>query len=901
MHGLNRFILFTLTVICVLPGAHAASTVPVIDQELLSANLNDKWVVSKTTVTKSAAGTFEGKVFERFASPSEYFDVYMGSIVYFKIPKRSGTGSVVKREEIADNLRKAFNIPHWEIRKQGDAYVYAALWLEAARYVKIFVSEDATSFSASVANFRFSYMESAYVEVELIQRRLAGQSFSNSVPALDRLFSFLGGIFPVAYAGPGCNCAPYDQGCQLACFSGGMSQLDNSINNMTTATNGATAAVNNAANTFGPKIDKANQNAADINKTANRGIDTANNINNTANRGIDEWHRTNDIAQQGVDQMKKLSDPAVIAELAAAATVTTVLAGAAASLLVDGFSEAASAIWEAFTHAKRDKRLVDEFNAARQYYEKYKSQASELEKDIGKMMYFLDASKALRKNREQLLDLPTLLKRRQGQQDKLAELERNKATLIGVQAACVQEYGAAMTSLKELKDEFAGLPPLKACELSLENVRVLAGQLVAPHAMDGDAKKPSTEPKKSQKELAEEKRWAAAAEKCSAARKERVMKKCYGALDGMIGKLKARREAIPANQVACRDAITFEISTYQGMKKEIAADPTPETCARQIDAELALLQSQNDALPAGVAACLKTTNSDVLKIKSESDLLDALEKYQDQLPNEKEFCKTLRSRLNGLKALEWNLMQARSSIIAGLTPVLKNKKDQDTAMNENFQLGVDLGGDAPDVEKKAALEQAMNTDKFYKERRESYMRYCIHYMAPVTHVPIIGGLYLIGDGIASKKGKGIVEQCTKAWTDSDYHKKFIANAKKRYDDAKSATELARSSREYLKANESIIRMDRGAMLDLYKDATMEQVCINGAPTDDEAQAAKSACEKANKLPDDFQEIAYKHKITCKMLIDGKVATCNNAWYHREAKLVGFLDSTSEDITASCGF
>ena len=311
---------------------------------------------------------------------------------------------------------KLFGIHSWNVRTQGKAHVYEALWMETMRYIKIFVSESDEAVSVSVSNFRFAYAESAYAETELIQRKLAGENSMSAAPAIDRLFSYFGAIFPDAYAqaGGGCNCPPFDQPCQLGCYSNALGSLGPAINNMAGATNNAAGAVN-GLNQTGQQINgtlgginqtgqQINGTAQQLNGTAQQALGLGQQYNTTANRGIDEWSRTNDIAQQGVDAARRLTDPVVMGEVAFSASLMAGIGGAAAGILVDGFSAAAGALWEAFTHAKRDARMLDEFKSAVDYYTKYKSQAGELEQ-LDRMMDFFEFAKGLHKSREQMLSL----------------------------------------------------------------------------------------------------------------------------------------------------------------------------------------------------------------------------------------------------------------------------------------------------------------------------------------------------------------------------------------------------------------------------------------------------------------------------------------------------------------
>ena len=150
------------------------------------------------------------------------------------------------------------------------------------------------------------------------------------------------------------------------------------------------------------------------------------------------------------------------------------------------------------------------------------------------------------------------------------------------------------------------------------------------------------------------------------------------------------------------------------------------------------------------------------------------------------------------------------------------------------------------------------------------------------------------------KNKSIVAKCSKAWTSGTYYKTFIAVAKSRVDKIAGAVILTEKNKDYLKANQTTVQMDRAQMIELYTDAVSEQTCVNQAPACDEVEKAKLACADRAVIPDDFVEIAAKHEITCKKLLSDKVGCCDNAWYQREGQLMGFLESSNENLAAACG-
>ena len=52
--------------------------------------------------------------------------------------------------------------------------------------------------------------------------------------------------------------------------------------------------------------------------------------------------------------------------------------------------------------------------------------------------------------------------------------------------------------------------------------------------------------------------------------------------------------------------------------------------------------------------------------------------------------------------------------------------------------------------------------------------------------------------------------------------------------------MAKQAKDYLKANEDLIRGDRTDMIDLYKDVVMEQICVNGAPAGSPTSTRRSS-------------------------------------------------------------
>ena len=268
---------------------------------------------------------------------------------------------------------------------------------------------------------------------------------------------------------------------------------------------------------------------------------------------------------------------------------------------------------------------------------------------------------------------------------------------------------------------------------------------------------------------------------CEVAEKPRVMKQCYGGLDKLITGLRARRAAIPDSQIACAEAITREIADYQNMKKEIAHAPSSNVCRYQLNSELAALEARKAKVPTNIAACVKDSNGDLLKAQSQLTMLNLLDKFQSDVPTDIEFCKTMRSKLNGLRKLEYNLMMARSSIIAGLDPALRDKSKQDKHMDENFKTGVAMADDAKKDETKAALEAAMRNDKDYLPKRQAYMKYCIDTLSPrlfgISWMPKVklnvlfaGGAYLGGDELFSKEGQQHRREVHESLARWRYHK-----------------------------------------------------------------------------------------------------------------------------------
>ena len=96
--------------VCLVTGAtaHAAQSVSLttqpIDMKLAEKSLAEKWLVSKTAVRETKDGRFETKVFERFAYPDEFLSVYLGNIVFYRIPKHKGQRDSESVDETVENF-----------------------------------------------------------------------------------------------------------------------------------------------------------------------------------------------------------------------------------------------------------------------------------------------------------------------------------------------------------------------------------------------------------------------------------------------------------------------------------------------------------------------------------------------------------------------------------------------------------------------------------------------------------------------------------------------------------------------------------------------------------------------------------------------------------------------------
>jgi hypothetical protein len=355
--------------------------------------------------TQASEGVFQAKLLEREVGiGSHRFSI--GNIFYVRTPKSESSSQVqINRTEIAKSLGKAMGITTWRPRLQKNASVFEGNLVNLNRFVRIYMSEDSSSFTVSIATVRTAYLESFIFESEYLQRGLAGV-LDEQRPWLKRMMSFLNlnwvekeafGALPVLPNSPTANLPDGALGGTIASNNLGYPDFGPQITGLTTQVGGVST-----------QLGGLNSQLQNTNAQLPGVLTTWNSTNQQIGTANTNWSTTNGLVE-------KLLNPQTGFLLGLAAGAGTAMGGAIASLAVSGVSAAAKMLYEvtheAVTHKKRDAEYLDRFEKAMQTYKKIKPEMEALEDQMDHSIVLAKISQAAGGRERLLLEVEAAIQR----------------------------------------------------------------------------------------------------------------------------------------------------------------------------------------------------------------------------------------------------------------------------------------------------------------------------------------------------------------------------------------------------------------------------------------------------------------------------------------------------------